>query len=920
MNISATYSAPFAECPRLVGREAELAVVRQLLDRIGMSGGSLLIRGDAGIGKSALIGWAVRQAGDHDMLVLGTSGSRSEARMPFAGLHRLLRPLTTQIETLPERQRDALSTALGTGDGVPADIYLVALASLDLLAERAAESPLLLVVEDAHWLDTATAEVLAFVARRVPAEPIVLLLAARDGHASGLDDAGLPELTLGPLDQVQASILLDLRAPGLVPAIRLRLLDTACGNPLALVELPRAAGPAHFGAAEAMAPLPVTDRVVRAFAGRLSELSVRTRAILLIASLDEGAEIGQILAAASVMDGRPATLEDLVPAEATGLVFVDGDDELRFRHPLIGAAVHHAATAAARHSAHRALADTLIADPDRSAWHRASALTAPDVQAAADLEATAERSLRRGSPGVAAAALGRAAQLSTDVARRGSILLRAADLEFELGDRRLSMEFLAQAKTLDLSRRERTWLSLLVEMLDDGGWPGATRLRSYVEMANAMTSAGESDRALRALLTIARRCWWGNPCQKTRDMVVDAAGLVGTRDDSPALLAVLALADPVGQGARVLARISQMTPKPGGDPGDAQLIAAAASAVWGYDLALPFSAIAVEGLQVQRRLGLLAQALTGQAWAAVHLAKGSLALSAGEEAVTLSRETGQSQWAISAQLAVATAQVERGGNEGAQALATEAEAELLSMGANPMLALVQFMRGRQAVARRNYSEGAEQLSRILDPNDIAHHPFVGGWALSDLVEASVSTGQRDAAERYATHLETLAALTSGPLLQAELGYSRLLLAGDSSAEALYQAGLSSDLVNWPGYRGRLLLLHGAWLRRQRRVTESRGPLRAARENFDAIHFSTLAGQARQELRASGEGSGTSVPQARDQLSPQDLRIAEMAASGLTNREIGQKLYLSHRTVASHLYRMFPKLGIRSRSELRTALS
>jgi ATP/maltotriose-dependent transcriptional regulator MalT len=341
--------------------------------------------------------------------------------------------------------------------------------------------------------------------------------------------------------------------------------------------------------------------------------------------------------------------------------------------------------------------------------------------------------------------------------------------------------------------------------------------------------------------------------------------------------------------------------------------------VWAFDRALGFLTSAVDGLRAQGRLGLLAQALVFQSWAAFHLARETLAVSAADEAARLARETGQSRWALAADLVKAALAGERGDFDTADALADRAEAELLPVGAHAMLSLVQFARGRGAVAHQLYSDGFDNLKRILDPRDVAYHPFVGAWALSDLVEAAAFSDNVDHARRYLRQLESLATQTPGPFLLATLSYARPLLASNDNAEELYRAALGTGLSNWPCYRGRLLLNYGRWLRRQRRVAESRAPLRAARENFDALAFGGLAEAARQELRASGETSVRRTPDARDRLTPQELQIAQLAASGLSNREIGQRLYLSPRTVGSHLYRMFPKLGISSRSELAGVL-
>jgi DNA-binding CsgD family transcriptional regulator len=912
------FAAP-AESSQLFGRERELVLLGGLFDNVGTQGGSLLIRGEAGIGKSALLAEAKRRADELGMPVLSTSGAPFEAQMPFAGLQRLLRPVMSAIGTLPEPQREALSVAFGLSGGPAPDIFLTALAALDMVADKAGEAPLLLVIEDAHWLDAASLEVLAFMARRVEMEPIVLLLAAWDGPAAQLDEAGLPELRLETLDDASANALLDARSPALRSELRRRVLDEAGGNPLALVELPRALDSKDLGDLPATAPLPITERLERAFAGRVSELPAGTRSLLLVAALDEGADLRELLAAASLLEHRPITVDDLAPAEAVGLVSVNGQ-AVRFRHPLVRAAISQAAALSVRQAAHRALAETYAADPDRSVWHRAAGLTGPDEQVAADLEAAADRALRRGAPTAAAAALERAAQLSDPASSRGRLLIRAAEIEFELGRTDLALGHVAEAKPLKLGQEERTRLRFMVEASDDDSWSGAARVAALAEMANEMTSANGPALALKSLLTVAVGCWWGNPTQETRDLVVAAVERLQVAEDDPARLAVLAWADPVKRGSEVIQRISQMTPDATGDPATLHLVGAAAAAVWAFDLSLGFLASAVDGLRAQGRLGLLAQALVSQSWAAFHLAKETLAVSAADEAARLARETGQSRWALAAELARAALAGERGDFETAGALADQAETELLPVGAHGMLSLVQFARGRGAVAHQLYSDGFDHLKRILDPRDVAYHPFVGAWALSDLVEAAAASGNTDKARLYLQRLESLAAQTSGPFLRATLSYARPLLAFDDKAEDLYRAALGTGLSNWPCYRGRLLLNYGRWLRRQRRVADSRVPLRAARENFDALAFGGLAEAARQELRASGETSIRRTPDARDHLTPQELQIAQLAAAGMSNREIGQRLYLSPRTVGSHLYRMFPKLGISSRAELGNVLS
>jgi len=458
------------------------------------------------------------------------------------------------------------------------------------------------------------------------------------------------------------------------------------------------------------------------------------------------------------------------------------------------------------------------------------------------------------------------------------------------------------------------WLREIYNGVD---WLPATRLGSFIEVADRMAFQGHVDLALKLLLTVARSSGWGSSGRETRTAIVTAAQRFPVAEDEPTLLAVLAYADPVAYGAHVVDRLQGLSTAES-DPAACYLAGSAAAAVWAYDLALDFLDVAVNGLRAQGRLGLLAQALVGQAWAAVHLAREPLAVSAAEEAFRLAEETSQPASAACAQLAQATIAAERGDFEGAEALASQAEALLLPIGATPLLALGQFVRGRGAVAHQRYPEGLEHHRRTLDPTDPVYNPFVGACGLSDLVEAAAHTGRQGSARAYLEQLESVATTTSGSLLRATAGYARPFVASDHDAEALYRTALDQDLANWPCYRGRMLLWYGRWLRRQRRVADSRAPLRAAREGFDALAFPALAETARQELRAAGETSPRRTPEAWDQLTAQELQIARMAAQGLSNREIGERLYISHRTVGYHLHRIFPKLGIASRGQLHAA--
>ena len=642
----------------LYGREDELHVVADLVGSLAQGvGGALAVSGEAGIGKSALLAAAARLAADSGARVLSATGIQAEARLPFAGLHQLLRPVLPVAERLPPRQRAALLSAFGMADAEPAGPFLIGLATLELISDAATSSPVLLIADDAQWLDEPSCAVLGFVARRLTAEPTALLVAARDGHASSFGEAGLPGLPLAGLAEPDAAALLDARAPGLDPALRDRLIAEAAGNPLALVELPKAVRlgqPIPGGPPPSL--LPLTARLERAFVAQESGLPAATRVVLLAAAADDGGALPEVLATASALAGTTVTADALLPAIAAGLVEID-ETGLKFRHPLMRSAIYQATSMSQRHAVHAALAGLLDGQPDRRAWHRAAAILGPGEQVAADLEAAAVRAVRRGAVTMAIDALRRAAQLSEDAPSRGRRLQRAALIAFESGHPELGEDLLRATESLDLAADLRTWVAYERETFTGGGtWSGATMVDSFVGLAERMRVAGHADTALDALLSIAMRCYWGNPGERTRSAVIAAAEKLPLPDTDPALLLILASADPVRRGALVNARIEVIRPDDT-DPARMFFAGVAAGTVWSWDRSLPLLEAGVNGLRRQGRLRLLVQALVTQAWAALHSSRIPAALSAASEATRLAPETGQGHWANAARLvqAVVTA-------------------------------------------------------------------------------------------------------------------------------------------------------------------------------------------------------------------------------------------------------------------------
>lgn len=898
-----------------------MAVLDSLLDRASAkppTGGALLVRGEPGIGKSALLEAAAGRARDRGMHVLTCVGVAGESHLPFAGLHQLLWPVRRYAERLPSRERDALRNALGLTDAPYPGIFLIGLATLDLLGECARQAPVLVVADDVQYLDYPTCEVLAFLGTRLEADPVVQVAACRDeeGDPGPMGTGCLPELKLGPLNDTSAAALLDAHGQ-LDPLVRRRVLEEAVGNPLALVELPQALQ-SISGEADLPTWLPLTARLESAYAARLTALPEASRTALLALALDDGEQLAEALEAASRAAGAPISAADLEPAVAAGLVEL-GPERARFRHPLIRSAVSQAAGAGRRQQMHGALADVLAAAPERRVWHRAAATVGPDDEVAAELEQAAARAHRDGTASVAVAALSRAAELARPPARKGSLLLRAAEQAHELGRSQTTMRLLDEAASLDLHPGDRIQLLWFREIIAPSSRSGKPPLDAFAELADRMWREGGTDVTLDALVRLAMRAWWYNPDPAAYRRLADVAEATAAAEDDPRLLNILALSDPSGRGAVVLDRLRRCPPG-AGDPVRDYVLGLAAQAVGDSERAFMFHEAAGAGLRAHGQLGALGENLLAQAWTAVHLGRLEVAAATADEGGRLLTETRGPFWATGTQLVTAIVAGRRGQAPIAADLAGQAERVIASAGVRHMLAQVQLARGVAALGQGRYDEAYEQLARIFDPLDFVYHARFRTWALADYAVAACLSGHQDAARAVCDELSREAATGGSPLLRAGLAVAAPMVAEDDEAEALFGKALSADLTVWPLHRARLLLAYGSWLRRRQYVVESRTPLRTARDLFDSLGELVGGERARQELDAAGENSGQRVQGALDRLSPQEWQIARLAADGLTNREIGQQLYLSHRTIGNHLYRVFPKLGITSRAELGAALT
>ena len=911
-------SEPWAEA--LFGREAEIHRIVALIDRPAQAGGILVLRGDPGIGKSALLDTARAHAAGRGWQCLQTGGAQTEAELPFAGLQRLLKPLLDRVDDLPERQRSALLGALDVIEGFSADLFLVALGALTLLTEAAAERPLLILVDDAQWLDSGSADVLAFIARRARDEQITMLAAIRDGYRSPLLEAQLDELLIAPLDEVAAELLLNSRASNLTPAERQRVLADSGGNPLAVIEFSKSAG---FGPPHRDWQLPgqiaLSERLERTFAARAAELPEGTRLALLVIATDDRDVIAEVIAATSRVLGDDVDEEVLAPAIDVRLIRIDGI-RISFANPLVRSAIYQVATEEQRRKVHAALAEILADEPDRAAWHRASALSAPNDAIATELERVADRAERRGAIATAAIGLQRAAILSTDPARRVDRLLRAADIEVELGRTDVVSDLLARVAAEDLSPLASARAASIRDRFDDRTPGDAARILGLVQDARRTTEQGEADLALALLLGAAWRTWWTITEDAIRDQVLDAARNVPVDPGDPRLLAVYAVGGPVTNSKIVSEQLATVVITPDDDPGDAYLRGLAAHTIGQSELAVQVLAGAAATMRTQGRLGLLARVLTMEAWSTIQLGSWTNVETLANESTRLSRETGQPLWAAGAQAAESAAAGIRGDFELAARLADQVEAEALPRRLSNILCVLQVARGITALGAGRYADAYDHLVRVFDPTDPAYHFAERHGALGYLAEASVHVGRAERARELLRDVERIAASSPAPIIHLGLLYGRPLLGEAADAEAAFLAALEADIAKSPFFRARVQLAYGGWLRRQRRVGDSRSVLRHARDAFDAIGARPWGDRAREQLRASGEASNGSAPSVTEELTPQQRQIAEMTAAGMTNREIADQLFLSPRTVASHLYRIFPKLGIVSRAELADALA
>jgi DNA-binding CsgD family transcriptional regulator len=911
--------APIAD--GLIGRDAELAVLRRLISSVEDEGASVVVRGPPGVGKSSILRAASAIARETGALVLNASGVESEAMSPFAGLHQLLGPIIPAAGSLPTVQHRAIFTAFGLSDGPPPELFLTALAALTLIVDAAGSQPLVLLVDDVQWLDGPTNDVLAFVSRRLRNDPVVMISGLRDSAVVPISSADVLEIELQGLDAKSSQELLAQVADDLTADDQRALLSQASGNPLALVELPmawRSAGVDVLGPASATVPL--TTRLERAFAARIIGLPPLTRDAILVAAVDAEENVREVLAGAALLSGGDITAESLEPAADAGLLTFDRAS-LRFRHPLVRSAVLLNEPLRRRQAAHAAMSEVLIAEPNRGVWHRAQSVDGPDDRIAALLEASHVESIKRGSVLSAIAALERSAQLTSGSEARGRRLLLAAVLAFGLGRADLVNRLVDTAEIYDLSDLDQARAEWLRELFSEGELADSPRIRELCALAARSAGSGDTDLALDLLGSAALRCWWAAPSQRDREHVADVARSLTALQGDARCIGAIAVANPLGRVTETRGRLEATSAETVSDLTELSHLGNAARAVGADPLAADYFNRAESQLRERGQLGLLSQVLAVQAAVCLDLGIWRRAGECLQEGRVISLETGQATWRIGTAVIEAVFEGLVGDSEAALLHAAEIETACSDQVAGDFLAMTQFARGTAHLSAGRPDEAYAALAPMFDPLARCHHPREQLSAVMFLVEAGVECGAHEAVRSQVARLELLARTAPSPILEIHLLYARAVLADDDRAERIFQHGLAQDLTRWPWPRARLELAYGNWLRRGRRLAESRGPLRSALATFDLIGATEWARQARVALRAAGERASVIDEQAAaSTLTSQEMQIARLAADGRSNREIGQQLYLSPRTVGSHLYRIFPKLGITSRAQLASRIN
>jgi RNA polymerase sigma factor (sigma-70 family) len=900
---------------QLLGRQRERKEFDRLLGAArGGAGGVLVVHGEPGVGKTALLDWAVEAA--PEFRVLRTAGVEGEMELPFAALQQLCAPILELMEHLPQPQREAVAVAFGLGAGQAPNPFLVGLAVLGLLSEAAEERPVFCVVDDAQWLDGASARAVAFVARRLLAEAIALVFAARElGDAL----AGLPELRVEPLGHRDARALLESVLPArLDEAVLDRIVVETRGNPLALIELPRGLTPTQLAGGFGLPAVPLSASIEESFTRRLATLPHDARRLLLLAAADPLGDPALLWRAADGL-GIPVSTADLVESQD----FISLAPRVVFRHPLVRSAVYRAFGTRERREAHRALADATDPeiDPDRRAWHRAQAASMPDEEVAAELERSADRAQARGGFGAAAAFLERAVTLTPDASRRAQRALAAAQAEFRAGalDGTLDLLDTAEAGVLsdierarvELLRAQTAFVSshgndappLLLEAARQLGPLDPTLAReTYLEAMSAAMFAGRFARPGGGVLEVARAARAAPTPEDPPsgpDLLLD--GLATLFSESyEAAVPILRQAESAFDGAAMSAT-EQLRWK--------WLATVAAVHLWDDTR---WEAISERHVQLAREMGALGElplALSQRVY--MHLFAGELTAAASlvDEAQAATEATGSN---LAPYGAVGLAAL-RGRHAEAISLIDSSRAEVTQRGEGVGISVLDWAEALLHNGLGRYEEATAAAQRVTEhPHELSS----SNWGRVELIEAAVRAGTPELAADAHRSLVEMTQVSGTDWALGLAARSGALLAEGRRAEELYveaieRLGRSRMRVDLA--RGHLL--YGEWLRRERRRRDARDELRVAHEMFGDFGMEAFAERTRIELAATGERARKRTVDTLDELTPQERQIARLAAEGNTNREIAAQLFISPSTVEYHLRKAFRKLDVRSRTQL-----
>jgi DNA-binding CsgD family transcriptional regulator len=911
----------------LLGRSSECAALEDLLAsvRAGPSR-ALVLRGQPGVGKTALLEYLVQHASR--CTIARAVGVESEMELAFAGLHQLCAPFMDRLERLPGPQRDALGAAFGLHDGGAPDRFLVGLALLSLLSDVAEERPLVCVLDDAQWLDDASAQSLAFVARRLGAESVGLVFAVRESTTARHID-GLPQLVVRGLRDRDARALLEAVITGpLDERLRDRILEETCGNPLALLELTRGRTPADlaggFGLRDGPNDVDPPAQIEQRFQERLAALPPPTRLLLLVAAAEPVGDPLLVWRAVAELGIGP---DAAAPATAAGLV--EFGAQVRFRHPLVRSAVYAGASPDERRRIHRALADATDpeVDPDRRAWHRAQATgEGLDEAVAADLEQSAARARARGGLAAGAAFRERAAELTPDPRRRAQRTLTAAQSKHQAGAPDAALRLLAAAQAGPLDALEQAQAQLLRAQISFVATRGheappllleaAKRLEpldarlareTYLEAfaaalsADRLARAGDTSEVAAAVLAAQ----WGPPGGACH-LLLDGLALL-TREGYPAAAPAL----------KVALRAFRDEPLSEEDEQRWLWLACQIARALGDDAA--WDDLTARQLELARRAGafsLLPVSLSDRL--AVELFSGRIAL-----ATSLAAEAEAVVEATGSQLALRTAITManwRGRDAEAVALTDARRQDVVQRGEGLWFRANDWGSAMRLNGLGRYDDALAAAERAAeDPHGLG----LSIWTLIELIEAAVRAGKPQRAVGPLAQLAPIAEASGTDWALGSHARAAAMLADGAEAEALYQEAIERlSRIRTRGCEtlARAHLLYGEWLRREGRRVDAREQLRLAHDLLAGMGMDAFAERARRELEATGETVRKRTVETLDELTPQEIQIAQRAAGGQTNQDIGAQLFLSPRTVEWHLHKVFGKLGISSRKELRAALS